>query len=173
MLRDHAAAPKWLWKLALASAVAFAESLMVMFRLRNLESRFYWPVVFIPVWLGFLAWGYFIVKMGLDRAGRYRQREGQVPASATVIAVNVLGWLGLSCFFILLTIRLHLGPDSISDPMLLLPLFILFGALIFAPSFPSFLQRDFQQYNLYSELTPSSGGGGGASLYNPLPGVRA
>lgn len=165
---------KWLWKLAVASAVAFATTLLIMFKLNNLSSSFPWAAVFSVVWLGFVIWGWFIIKMIVDRAGRYKLRQGQVPTSSVVIFVNVVGWLGLAAFWILLAIDLSLGAGTISPPMLLLPLLIFFGILVFAPALPAIFYRDTIHYSLYANsmapapmvamnMTPSSTG-----VYTPL-----
>jgi len=144
---------KWLWKLAIFSVVVLATSVLAMFKINNLGSSLLWSVVFLPLWLGFGAWLYFIWCMILNRRD-YKAKSGLVPPPLHVLVLNALWFSALLAFAVLADIDLENGfPLPVRSSLLFLPLFVASGLSILAPALPLFLRPTYQQYSLHDPGT--------------------
>jgi hypothetical protein len=161
-------AHKWLWKLAIFSVVLLAFIVSLMFKLNNLSSVFAWPVVFLPVWIGFGIWFWFLYNMILLRRS-YRKLAGAVPPGTHVIVLSALWLAALIAFSAELVVVLVHGtiPLFISPTLLFLPLFIAAGISLFAPVLPWVFQTSYSTYHLVE--ASSAAGGSGASARSRVP----
>jgi hypothetical protein len=169
---SHLIEHKWLYKLAIFSLVLLGTSVLAMFKLNNIASSLMWSVVFVPLWLGFAAWLYFIYSMIMNRT-HYKSKAGLVPAPLHVIVLNVLWFSALLAFAIMGNIELDNGfPLVIRASLLFLPVFIASGLSLLAPVMPFFLKPT---YNTYGLSEPVSAGGRASSRvftdesYLPIP----
>lgn len=148
---------KWLWKVALLSLVLLTFSVCLMFKLNNIDSLFAWPVVFLPLWLGFAVWIYFVYSM-LRLRWFYRSRAGAVPPSPHLIILNIVWLAALLAFAIEVVVVLSHGgfPLVIRPTLLFLPILIAAGISLFAPVLPYLFKPNIGTYSLYEAGAPGS-----------------